>query len=56
MADTSVIGNGNSLESVSDRAKLFEDMKIDVLTAAYEADNDLARHVISRSFTCKSLF
>ena len=55
MAATPVNENGNSLESVSDRAKLFEDMKIDVLTAAYEADNDLARHVISRSFTCESL-
>ena len=35
------------------RAKLFQDMKIDILTETQEDENIKARHEVSRSFVCK---
>ena len=54
LASMSATFEQNSLEAVANRPKLFKDMQIDVLSAAHEADNDKARHIVSRSFTCMS--
>lgn len=45
----------DSLEAVTTRDKLFKDMQIDVLSAAYATDNEKARHYVSRSFICSSV-
>lgn len=34
------------------RARLIEEMKIDVLTGTQEADNEKARREVARSFVC----
>ena len=36
------------------RAKLAEDMKIDILSLTQEDENVKARHEVSRTFVCKS--
>lgn len=37
------------------RAKLMEEMKVDILTELQEADNEKARREVSRSFICTLL-
>lgn len=51
---TTANGNGVAPELDAARTKLFADMRIDVLTAAQETDNEAARREVSRTFTCKS--
>lgn len=35
------------------RAKLAEDMKIDILSLTHDVDNTNARHEVTRTFVCK---
>jgi hypothetical protein len=46
----------NASQDAAWRQKLFESMKIDVLTPAQEAENDKARHQVSRTFTCEYVY
>ena len=43
-----------SVDIEAARAKLTEEMKVDVLTELQEADNEKARKGVSRSFICMS--
>ena len=50
---TSTVVNGSLHHFDATRARVIAELKIDVLTATQETDNDATRKDISRSFICE---